>query len=349
MEMKNFSGRIVEIERRFRKLKKIISRKKIRDVDRFFFSFEHLPPRGKEYWFLILTSNKPKSGMQLMVTFGNQNAKKYCVDGCTVLNGIDGERRFGPFSYWYYNGDIHRSKTMKSLIGIGKDRIDVSAAKNNFSFEGKYPHYKLHLMENGREICSLRTKKGKDYRGYEVNEFFRGGIGAGFENILVGFKGRINRSDFEGQGYIQKVVITAPLPSVPWYWGRICFSNSSILTFIQPHISLSKISGRFATNGYFHDAIENKTHFFKNIKVSKYGSKNRQFLVSGKSKDSEFTLLAESYAQKNFSLNSIGNLKYEQNLVRTRSFSMEIKGKIVTERDTGDGIGILEDAYGYII
>ncbi len=346
IEINNFSARISDIEKRFRKLEKMVSRKKINDVDRFFFSFEQLPPRGKEYWFFILTSNRPEKGMQFMATFGNQNVKSYSVDNCRILNGVERDIRIGPFSYWYYDRGIRRSKTMKSLIGIENEKVGVSTVRNEFSFEGKYPHYRLRLTKGGKEICNLKTVRGSDFKGFEVNEFFRGGIGVGYENILVDFSGRINKSNFQGQGYVQKVVITAPLPSVPWYWGRICFSNKSVLNFLQPHISLSKISGRFATSGYFHDGISGRTHFFKKIKVSKYGSKNRQFLVHGASKDSEFTLLAESYAQKTFSL---GKLKYEQNLVRTRSFSMEKGGKLVTEKDTGKGIGILEDAYGYVI
>ena len=345
----NVSERIKRIEIRFKRLKNLVSREKWDDVDKMLFSFEHLPIRGKEYWFLLFTSNESKKGKQFMVTLGNQNVKKYTVDGCEILNGFSDDRHIGPFSFWFYDKKFYRSRTVSSLIIMNNKGMSVNFGKTEFSIKGNYPSYEIKLKENGKEVCNLKTKKGSNYMKYEVSEFFKGGMGFGNVNLLLDSEGKLNGSPFRGQCYLQKVVITAPLPSVPWYWGRICFSDKSVLTFLQPHISLSKLSKNFATSAYFYDSNKKKKYFFEKVKVRKFGKINKQFLIHGKGKDIEFTLLTDNYAKKEFKINSIGKLNYEQNLVRVNSFSMESGKKMISKKDTGDGIGIIEDAYGYII
>ena len=350
ISLNNLSERKKGIERRFKRLKNLVSREKWDDVDRMFFSFEQLPPHGKEYWFLLFTSNKPETGRQFMTTIGNQNVKNYVVDSCRISKRLEDDGvHNGPFSFWLYDRKIHKSKTLASRIEMVNGKMRVHSGKTEFLMEGNYPRYKLKLKENGRDMCSIRTKSGSDYTDYEVREFFKGAMGFGYVNILLDFNGYLNKSYFKGQCYLQKVVVTAPLPSVPWNWGRITFSNKSVLDFLQPHISLYKLSKGFATFGRFYDSRYKKLYTFKKIKVRKFGKRNRQFLVHGRSKGREFTMLAESYAQKAFKLSSIGKLKYEQNLVKAKSFSLESGNKLITMKDTGEGIGILEDAYGYIL
>ncbi len=345
--MNNISDRIKKIEERFKKLRMLMSREKWSDLNRMFFSFEQLPIHGKEYWFFLLTSNKPEKGRQVMVTFGNQNTKRYIVDNCEIVSK-EGEY-FGPFSYWFYDKGIHMSETMPSSFSMSRNGVSAKSSSSEFFMEGKYPRYSLKLVKNGKDIINVTTSKGSDHRKYDLLEYFRGGIGFGNVNLLVDFSGKLRGSPFKGQGYLQKVVITAPLPSVPWYWGRICFADKSVMSFLQPHLKLSRLSKNFATWGYFYDGKKKKEHVFEKIKVHKFGEKNRQFLAHGKSEGREFTMLAESYAQKKFRISSIGKLDYEQNLVRVLSFSMESGRKLKTIKDTGAGIGIMEDAYGYVI
>ncbi len=347
--MNNVSERIKKIEIRFKRLKNFVSREKWDNVDKMLFSFEQLPIRGKEYWFLLFTSNEPENGKQFMVTLGNQRVKKYIVDGCEILNGFSDDRHIGPFSFWFYDKNFYRSRTVPSLITMDNKEMSANFGKTEFSIKGEYPRYEIKLKENGRKICDLITKKGSDHKKYDVSEFFKGGIGFGNVNLLLDSEGKLNGSSFGGQGYLQKVVITAPLPSVPWYWGRVCFSDKSVLTFLQPHISLSRLSKNFATSAYFYNSNKKKEYFFEKVNVRKFGKINKQFLVHGKGKDIEFTLLTDNYAKKEFKINSIGKLNYEQNLVRVNSFSMESGKKMILKKDTGDGIGIIEDAYGYII
>lgn len=347
--MNNVSERIKRIETRFKRLRNLVSREKWDDVDKMVFSFEQLPIRGKEYWFLLFTSNEPEKGKQFMVTMGNQKVKKYTVDGCEILNGISDDRHIGPFSFWFYDKEFYRSQTISSLISTNSGGMSANSGKTEFSIKGSYPVYDIKLKENGKDICNLKTRKGSDYTEYEVSEFFKGGIGFGNVNLLLDSEGKLNGSSFRGQGYLQKVVITAPLPSVPWYWGRMCFSDKSVLTFLQPHISLSRLSKDFATSAYFYDSSKKKKYFFERVKVRKFGKINKQFLVHGKGRDIEFTLLTDNYAKKEFKINAIGKLSYEQNLVRLNSFSLESRKEIISKKGTGDGIGIIEDAYGYII
>jgi len=347
---KSISKNIKKIEKKFEILKGYLSRENWSNADEMFFSFEQLPPHGKEYWFMIFTSNEPAKGKQLMITLGSQNSKKYTVDDCEINKRINDDGiRNGPFSFWFYDKKIYKSKTMSSIISMKDNMMCVDSDKANFIIRGKYPNYTIKLKKDCKIIGDIRTKKGSDHKGYELNEYFKGAIGVGYLNLLLDFNGLLNGSKFNGQCYVQKVVITAFLPSVPWYWGRVCFADKSVLSFLYPHISISKLSKEFSTSGYFWDAKEGKAYMFERIDVRKFGGNNRQFFVSGKTDECEFTLLAKSYAQKKFSISSIGNLKYEQNLIKSLNFSFETGEKFKTEKNTGKGIGILEDAYGYAI
>ncbi len=322
----------------------------INDVHKTIFSFEKLPRHGKEYWFFLFTSNNPKNGRQFMLTFGDQNISSYIVDDCKIKEkySFKGGHK-GPSSYLFYDRKMHRFPTLLSSIDIKRDRLEVKSGKREILFEGKYPNYVLKIKENGKVVCNLKTKKGSDYTEHEVIDYFSGDIGAGYINLLLDFRGKLNGSAFSGHGYVQKVISTAPIPGIPWYWCRIYFPGKYILDFLQPHVSVLNLSKEFTVYGYFYDIRKKRKYSFENIKVSKYGKKNRQFLVHGKSRESEFTIMLDRYAKKRFSLNSVGKLTYEQNLVTVSSFSFETKDTLITKKDTGEGIGIMEDAYGYIL
>ena len=342
----NPNGLRERLKNRFRKMEYMISHDKMGDINKFFFTFEKLPRRGKQYWFFIFTSNNPKPKKQLMVTVGNQNVKKYTVDGCEVLkkNGKD------PFSYWYYDeGKITRSPTMPSNITMENGMMKMDSGETVFSIKGDYPNHRILLEKEGKTICDIRTSKGKDRRDYDLLDFFKGGVGFGNINILESFEGKLNSKKFSGQCYLQKVVITAPLPNVPWYWGRMVFPDNSILGFLCPHVKLSKLGKSLATSAYFYDSKKGKEYNFNKVKVHKLGKNKRQFFVEAKNKDSQMNFLADSYALKTFKISSIGKLTYEQNLVDVKSFTLEKNGKILTEKDKGNAIGIFEDGYGYVI
>ena len=320
------------------------------DAHRRIFSFHKLSVHGKEYWFLLFTSDDTKKARQLMITFGDQNVKSYAVDSCRISENYSFKgKHVGPSSYWFYDKKIHRSKTMPSSIDVKESSIFVASPKSEILLTGEYPKYNLVLKKEGKKICDLKTRKGSDYAEYEIIDYFKSGLGAGYVNLLLDFEGKLNGSRFSGHGYIQKVVSTAPLPGIPWYWGRIYFSKNYILDFLQPHVSVSKLDKEFTVYAYFYDSKKNKKYFFEDIKVRKFGKRNKYFLILGKSKGKEFTVILKSYAQKNFRLDSIGTMDYEQNLVKVAFFSLESGNKLITMKDTGEGIGILEDAYGYIL
>ncbi len=345
--VENIQNKLNSIEKKFKNLKKVLSRDKWTDLDRMFFSFESLPIRGKEYWFMLFTSNDTENKKQFMVTFGDQNIKNYVVDDCKISdNYSDKNKRFGPFSYWFFNNSFFRSKTRPSVISMESGNISLDSVSANLEFSGSYPNYNLVLKDGKKSVCDIRTSRGSDHREYDLMEFFKGKMGFGHLNLLLDFEGKLDGSKFNGQCYLQKVVINALLPNVPWYWGRLYFSDKSVLSYLQPHIKISKISKKFGTSAYYHDSKSGKNYYFDDVKVRKFGNRNKQFLVHGSDKRKEFTLLTENYAQKNFKLNFIGELSYEQNLVKVKSFSLESGDELIKKED---GLGIAEDATGYVI
>lgn len=327
-----------------------MAKSSVKEVQKKVFSFEKLPRFGKEYWFFLLISNKPEKGRQFMSTFGDQNAKDYKVDRCRIKRKYEfkGDHE-GPSSYWFYDNKIKISSTLMSSIKINDREIRVRAGKREILLEGEYPSYRLTVRSNGRIVCDVKTSRGSDYTEYEVIEHSTSGMKAGYINMFLNFRGKLNGSPFRGYGYIQKVFSTAPVPGIPWYWSRIYFPNRYIIDFIQPYLSVLKRNKEFTLYAYLYDIRKKKKYSFEKVKVSKYGKNNRKFLVNARDKNSELTMLLDVYARKKFLLSSIGTMNYEQNLVRVKDISFETGNKIVTKKETGEGTGIFEDSYGYIL
>jgi len=174
-------------------------------------------------------------------------------------------------------------------------------------------------------------------------------LGFGNVNLYLDFAGKLKGSTFKGRCYVQKVVITAPLPNVPWNWGRIYFQNGSLFEFLHPYVSLSKFKRKFATSAYFYDAKNKESHIFSKVNVMKFGSKKPHFLVRVESENKEMIFMLKPYATKKFEIDSIGKLSYDEHLVNVSSFSFEDSKKPVELKDFGDGVGLLEDGHGLVI
>ena len=341
---------INDIEKRFKKIKLLFIRKEWTDVDEMFFSFEPLPIRGKEYWFLLFTSPESKNGMQFMVTFGRYNMKKISINGKTISKKqFDDNSWRCALSAWYYNGKLNKIPTFASKVKIENNEIHATGKKFDFAFSGKYPEYKLNFSESGKEICNLKFSEAKNDRKYLVSEYFRGGLGFGNINLYLDFEGKLDGSDFKGRCYVQKVVITAPIPNVPWNWGRICFKDGSLFEFLQPYVALTKFKRKFSESARFYDAKTDKVHTFDKVDVLKFGRRKTQFLVHAKSETEEVTMMTRTCGLKKFKIGSIGALAYDEHLVNVSSFSFECMKKHISLDDLGNGVGLLEDGHGYVV
>ena len=338
------------IEGRFKKFKTVFTREKWDDVDDMFFSFEPLPKRGKEYWFLFLTSTESRKGAQLLVMLGDQNVGEFRVDGEKITRKVHGESRLaGVHTAWYYRKRAVYLPTSPAVIEMGSGKVRSEGGGIELTFSGKYPRYRLRLADDGKEVCSVGIRGPRSGKLYDMFEYFRGGLGFGNVNLYLDFEGKLKGTEFRGRCYLQKVAITAPLPSVPWHWGRIYFHNGSVFQFMHPYFSLSRLRRKFATSAYFYDADRKERHDFRKVDVLQFGSKEPHFLVHVESAYEEMTIMLKPYATKRFTIDSIGRMSYDEHLVQVTSMSAERSGNPMTFAGLGNGVGLVEDGRGLVI
>ncbi len=320
----------------FKSLSKYMGFKRYSAADQFFFKFDDLPFMGKEYWFLHFTDFNTKK--QLVITFGRaasgMDINKLRVRGKKNASGLE-----CAAVAWLFDGK--RKQVLfntKEMLSLEKNHNEFSlrfdSTNHYFSFAGKYPSYRLHLEKNGAAISLkiLRSKKGKPY---EILNSFSPTIGIGLVNLYFDFKGEMLGEKFEGKCYVQKVILTSPF--LPWNWGRLYFENNSIFEFFTIYTPL--IPGKFKlfSQAHYFDYERNKTYYFKQANVRK-SSKNNYWQISGK----EYSILSKCYSSHPFSFKGIGEFNYLEYFAETANCTINGKPR-------GKAVGILEDAFGFVI
>ncbi|MCK5477229.1 MAG: hypothetical protein KAI55_04885, partial [Candidatus Aenigmarchaeota archaeon] len=143
--------------------------------------------------------------------------------------------------------------------------------------------------------------------------------------------------------YVQKVIVVGPF--VPWYWGRIVFSNGSIISYYEPRIEISVFTHKLSSELTFYDNTKDKKYIFKNLNIKKFGKKNPRWIITA-NKGKVFISL-KSYSSHKFVFEKIGSFTYIEYLSEVTDISIED-----CDIDTSklcSGFGLIEDANGYVL
>ena len=307
-------SRTAGIAKRFAK---ILRKRDYAGLDEFFFSRESMPIGGKEYWFLELVSTAGDK-KQLILTFGSSDLNtrvngKAAIGGTVAVVG------------WLYSDrrKVFLEKSCRLYCEKG------SLKTNDFSFTGKYPNYELAI---GKET---HVKFSKSQRGaaYEKAMTFAGTLGVGMQNLYLDAKGNVDGKKFEGVSYLQKVVVVAPF--IPWNWARIVFPDRSVLDFFSIRIDMKAVGYDLRVSAKY-QLPSGKTMELKDAHLRRLA--NGRWLLEGNG----FSAYLKTYAAKPFVLRGRGEFHYDEYMAECVDFTF---GK--TEKH--GGIGIVEDAYGFMI
>ncbi len=348
IEKKAFIESIQKIKESKDKIERLLLKKETkRGIDDLLFSFEELPLFGKEYWFMKFTANDG-SRRQFFLTFG-RSAGDIEVNGKYVENSriIDDKTEVYCVS-WAFD-EIQRGLTDDlGVIEVKDDRVTCVSKDMKAEFYGSFPKYVLDISNNGEKICCLDIKEPIDNNyNSEVSEQFKGLFGYRLANLYFDFKGVLFEKEFSGKCYAQKVIVIGPF--IPWKWSRIIFRNGSILTYYIPNIEIGGVEYNIYNSLDFYDAETGKMHRFKKAKVNEYPSKkgDKRWVITAE--EGRVFMVTKSYCKESFSFTNNFNFRYIENLVEVADFQVETEDRIITLKETGSGLGMVEDTSGFVI
>ncbi len=344
IEKKHFKEKIEQINSKYNSLIELKKTKNsAQEIDHMFFCFEDLPPTGKEYWFMKFVSTEPKDKRQLLVMFGDGsgtikiNQKKI---GCKKYKG----KRNGYLTVWSYDDKKDLILDGESLISMNHDNIMVSDKQGEISYKGTFPNYSINVSKENKEIANLKiTKPEHNSESFEFGSTFKSFAGFALINLYFNFVGRLNGKEFTGKCYVQKVVVVGPF--VPWYWGRIVFSNGSIISYYEPRIELSIFNHKLSSVLTFYDNTKNKKYIFKDLTIKKFGKNNPRWIITA-NKGKVFISL-KPYSFHKFTFEKIGFFTYSEYLCEVTDIFIE--GSDIDTSILGSGFGLIEDAKGYVL
>jgi len=347
-EKKAFIASIKEIKEGTDKIERLLLKTESkRGIDDLLFSFEDLPLFGKEYWFMKFTSDDG-SRRQFFLMFG-RSAGDIEVNGRYVENSmIINDKTEGYCVSWAYDGMKRNLTDDPGTIEVKDGRVSCSSKDMTADFHGSFPKYMLDISNNGEKVCCLEISEPEDNNyNSELSEFFRGLFGYRFANLYFDFKGVLFDKEFSGKCYAQKVIVVGPL--IPWKWSRIIFKNGSVLTYYIPNIEIVGVEYEIHNSMEFYDAEARKLHRFKKAKVHEYPSKkgDKRWVLTAE--DGKVFMVTKSYCKESFSFTNNFNFRYIENLVDVVDFQIEIDGEVVTLKETGSGLGMVEDTSGFVI
>ena len=145
-------------------------------------------------------------------------------------------------------------------------------------------------------------------------------------------KGTIDGKAFKGVGYVQKVLVVAPF--IPWNWLRVVFKDKSVLDVFVARLGVKSMEYRVLSTSIYRLA-SGKTYNLSGSRFKKL--EGDRWLLEGDG----FAAYLKTYAFKPFMLRVRGEFHYDEYLVECTDFVFKGKTK-------QDGIGMIEDAYGFM-
>jgi hypothetical protein len=298
-------------------LAKMLKAQDFGGLDDFFFRREELVPGGKEYWFIDVVSTQGDKA-QLVLTFG-------CSDAKASVNSHETAAGTVAAVGWFYSDKKKVFLDKSVVLDSAKGLLQTSA----FTFSGKYPSYDL-VVDRKTHLHFTKQKKGI---AYEAHPCTAKDLGVGLLNMYLDAKGQIDGKPFKGVGYVQKVVVVAPF--IPWNWLRVVFKDKSVLDVFVARLSVKSVEYRVLSTSIYRLA-SGKTFNLSGSRFKKL--EGDRWLLEGDG----FAAYLKTYAFKPFMLRGRGEFHYDEYLVECTDFVY--KGK-----ELQGGIGMIEDAYGFMI
>lgn|GEM_PF-784147 len=356
--------------------------------DELFFEIEDLPSMGKEYWFLHFCSppreeqviftfgrsvdpvkvNKASVPEADEQQGGDEFGLKPAACGSMASGGepqaIAGARHSGlkeaapahPNSSvvcaavcWLHTKKgkqvIFDTTTNVRLKKGEKNSIIAEKGDGKISITGKYPHFDISLEKGGKRIFyahAAHPRKGHPYEMVNILENpFAPSLGTVMINYYFEFEGVLHGKPMKGKAYLQKVV--AAMPLAPWNWVRLEFGNGDSLDFFTGKPLGDKAGWHIASNAYIE--LAGRRVKLKGLKLQTWlEGEKRVWLLTNKN----LIAVLESYSVQPFIMRQKTVFQYDEFLVRVKAFAFKDGAREYTLEDLGGGVGIAEDASGYL-
>ena len=228
------------------------------DMDQFLYSFETLPVLGKEYWFMLFSGLNGSFHDQLMVAFGRNRKNNMQMNNVEQLPDTD-YYRGGVSECWFVKDNrVNKLGIQPCKITIQENILEIKGENYDVQFSGNFPDYEIKIISNEQIIIQLSLQPPKSGKPFEFNQFFVGNLGFDLGNLYFDFQGKLSDEAFNGNSYVQKVIITAPF--VPWYWSRLVFENGSWLLFFQSWIEFRGIKKQISSGARFYDVSKDREY-----------------------------------------------------------------------------------------
>ncbi|MEE9151164.1 MAG: hypothetical protein V3U20_04935 [Thermoplasmata archaeon] len=336
------------------------------------------------FWiFFIENKEYPPHPKQLAVIWSTKDCDRFKINDILWIKE-KGVRKIGNriefngvIGAWFYDGKrmiepVILDKRDFIIENRGGNGLFISRDNDDYVLSGNPNRYNVRLKKKGFEVDFELTKTDdilseddhtrnnftKSY-GYEILKIrrtnLRGRIRAGLED-----------SEVKGTGYFQKVMINAPL-ILPWYWGTVHMNDGSYLQYYMLHLGPPMFRRKISQNSFldfgeryisksinFYSKDENRFYKFKDVKISKQFNKAGLpvFMLKGKDRWHEISITLNSYSRACWyfeqpMLRFIKTLMYYNEYPVTMSrFSLKGRGKRITEKELGGGVGNSEHAWG---
>ena len=314
-------------------------------LDKAMYSFEALPPLGKEYWWFLFFG---RDGRQMMLLVFRKFGRNMVFNGKEVVFKKMNRNAFQAVTAgWVYNKRrIRDLGCSNSVIVVNlEEKTMVSKVSNReMTLKGGFPEYELTI----EGLVRMKMTEGDFLESRGARGVFIPPFGAGWVDIYSNAEGDVLGERFEGTAHLQKVIGIMPYGS--FYWARVVFQNGSVTSFFC--LKTGKSSKRYfhrSMNFYDHETQRYIRFIRPRLMLSGERGKIQTWTVEGWDKDNELRMVLEVYAEKRFTMKGGGSQVYVEYAVRPREFSFRTKDQKITLQDLGEGVGTFEDAYGSLV
>ncbi|MFA6214631.1 MAG: hypothetical protein WC717_05140 [Candidatus Micrarchaeia archaeon] len=336
-----------ELNSKLEEFSRLFSSKNYPTPDELFFEIEDLPSFGKEYWFLHFCA--PPRKEQVILTVGRSvdpvRVNDKAVPEDDTLEGVVCAAVCWLYSQKGKQVVFDSTARVRLEKGEKSNLLEARQGKSKITITGKYPSFGVELVKGGRKIFTARAFPPREGLPYELVHLMKTPLaprfGAAMINYYFDFEGVLEGKKLSGKAYLQKVV--AVLPLAPWNWVRLHFAKGVALDFFAGKPLGEKSKLHFACNDYVE--IKGRRVKLRDLKLFYHLSGDRRiWILSGKN----LFAVMESYALQPFIMKQKTTFRYDEYIVKVTSFAMREGGREYTLSDLGEGVGLVEDASGYL-
>ena len=311
-------------------------------LDRMMYSFEALPPLGKEFWWFLFLGRERR---QMMLLMFRKFGRSMVFNGEEVsLKKIDQSAFQAVTAGWIYDGKEMRDLGVTNPIIVASPREKVMTSEisdRKMTSMGGFPEYELKI--DG--LVHLKMTRGNLLENRSAHGTFIPPFGAGWVDVYSNVEGDVLGEEFVGTAHLQKVIGITPYG--PFHWARVVFQNGSTASFFC--LKTGEGSKRYfnrSMNFYDHETKRYIRFEKPRLVISEERRGTPTWTIEGWDEDNKLRIVLEAYAEKRFTMNGGGSQVYIEYVVKPSEFSFKTKGLIITLQDLGEGVGTFEDAYG---